>query len=641
MCGIAGVVSLNGLLDPDIATAIRPMTRALSHRGPDAEGYFSDPAAALGHRRLAIIDVARGAQPMSNEDGTVWIVFNGEVYNHAPLRERLIGLGHRFQTRSDTETIVHAYEQFGPACVDHLAGMFAFAIYDQKTRELFIARDRLGKKPLFYATLDGVLHFASEMKVFFQSPSWRPEIDLDQLESYLSLGYFLAPGTVYRQVRKLEPGHWLRLRNGILEVRKYWDVERFDDFEGDEPAALAAIESEFDARVRERLESEVPLGAFLSGGIDSGLVVSYMAEAMDRPVVTTTVGFGEAAHNEMAEAGLTAARYATSHHTHVIRPELDDIFDRIVEAYDEPFADSSSIPTYYVAREARRHVTVALTGDGGDETFGGYTFRYVPHGVEARVRGTLPGRPVRQLVGALGARWPRSPRLPRPLRLGTFLENVGFEAEAAYFADLCFLKPAVTRRLMGRAPDRDPRSSAAYDSVTAPYRACPSGHPVQRAQYADLKGYLPNDVLVKVDRMSMQHSLEVRSPLLDHRMVELAFRLPQRLKLADRGGKHLLRRIAGRRLPPELLEMRKRGFTAPIGEWIAGPHAARFREQVLGPDAAIAGLVDQSLVKRSFAEHQRGTHDHSYLLWAVWVLEKWCRAQTATVPAVRLEAVVA
>jgi asparagine synthase (glutamine-hydrolysing) len=604
------------------------MTRALSHRGPDAEGYQACGFAAIGHRRLAIIDVARGAQPMSNEDGTCWIVFNGEIYNHGPLRQRLIGLGHQFRTRSDTETIVHAYEEFGPACVDHLAGMFAFAIYDETKHELFIARDRLGKKPLFYTTIDGVLHFASEMKAFFRSPAWRPELDLEQLETYLSLGYFLAPGTAYRNVRKLEPGHWMRLRNGSIEIRKYWDVEQFDDYDADEPAALRELEAQLNDRVRERLESEVPLGAFLSGGIDSGLVVSYMAEAMDRQVITTTVGFGESAHNEISEAGLTAARYNTAHHTHVIQPELEDVFDRIVTAYDEPFADSSTIPTYYVAREARRHVTVALTGDGGDETFGGYDFRYVPHGVESRIRASVPGRSLRQAIGAVGARWPRSPRMPRRLRLGTFLENIGHDPEAAYFADLCFLKPALTRTLMGRAPDRDPRTSVAFEMVTAPYRACRSTHPVQRAQYADLKIYLPNDVLVKVDRMSMQHSLEVRSPLLDHRIVEFGFRLPQRLKRADQGGKHLLKQVAKPRLPPALLQMRKRGFTAPIGAWITGPYAGRFRDEVLGTRSAIAGLLDQTVVRRLFEAHRAGTADHSYALWAVWVLEHWCGAQS-------------
>jgi asparagine synthase (glutamine-hydrolysing) len=298
-----------------------------------------------------------------------------------------------------------------------------------------------------------------------------------------------------------------------------------------------------------------------------------------------------------------------------------------VDAYDEPFADSSSIPTFYVAREARRHVTVALTGDGGDEAFGGYDFRYVPHAVEARIRATLPGKPLRRLVGALGAHWPRSKRLPRLLRLGTFLENVGLEAEAAYFADLSILKPGMTRLLMGQAPDRDPRTMRSYEAVTTPYRACHSTDPVQRAQYADLKVYLPNDVLVKVDRMSMQHGLEVRSPLLDHRIVELAFRLPQRLKRADRTGKYLLKQVARRRLPPALLKMRKHGFSAPIGEWIAGPYAAQFREQVLGSTAEVRGLIDQTLVRRLFDQHQCGTRDYSYALWAVWVLERWCGAQ--------------
>jgi asparagine synthase (glutamine-hydrolysing) len=629
MCGIAGVVALHGDLDPLVAAAVPRMTRALSHRGPDAEGHVASAGAVLGHRRLSVIDVGGGVQPMSNEDGSVWVVFNGEIYNHASLRERLLGLGHQFRTKSDTEAIVHAYEQFGPACLDHLFGMFAFAIYDRRTRELFVARDRLGKKPLFYAVLGGVLHFASEMKALFASPSWRGEPDHGQLETFLSLGYILAPATAYRGVRKLEPGHWLRVNNGRIETRKYWDVERFDDFGEAEDSAVAAIDEQLQARVTERLESDVPIGAFLSGGIDSGLVVSYMAGAMSRPVDTTTVGFGESAHNELSEAGFTATRFATDHHTHIISPQLDEVFEQIVDAFDEPFADSSSIPTFYVSREARRHVTVALSGDGGDEAFGGYDFRYVPHGMEARVRAGLPGSVVRRAVGEVGQRWPRGGRVPRPLRLGTFLENIGGQPEAAYYSDLCFLKPAMTRRLLGRPAPRDLREMAAYDAVTTPYLRCPSTHPVQKAQYADLKVYLPNDVLVKVDRMSMQHSLEVRSPMLDHRIIELAFQLPQSLKRADRTGKHLLKRIAQQRLPPELLRVRKRGFTAPIGEWIAGPYAARYVEQVLSPHAAIAAVLDQSVLRRWFEEQQRNTQHHGYALWAAWVLERWLTVQSA------------
>jgi len=611
---------------------MRAMTDAIRHRGPDGEGFYADHVAALGHRRLAIIDRAGGDQPIGNENGACWIVFNGEIYNHRDLRERLLGLGHRFRTRSDTETILHAYEEFGPSCVDLLEGMFAFAIYDQANRDLFIARDRLGKKPLFYAVFQDVLHFASEITALQQSPFWDGALDLEQLEGYLSLGYFIAPATAYRHVKKLEPGHWLRLHRGGLEIRKYWDIDRFDDWHGSEREAIDLVERQIQEHVTERLESEVPLGAFLSGGIDSGIVVSCMAQRHDEAVVTTTVGFGEKAHNELALAALTAKRCGTIHYTHTIAPRLDEVFEGITQGFGEPFADASSLPTWYVSREARRHVTVALSGDGGDESFGGYDFRYVPHAMEHRLRTQLPWGRLRQAAGRLGAAWPRGPQVPRPLRLGTYLENLARSPEGAYYADLCFLKPDRARALMGRAPTRDVRESAVYDAVTAPYLRCTSRSVVQRAEYADLKIYLANDVLVKVDRMSMQHGLEVRSPLLDRRLVELAFRLPQSLKRAERTGKHLLKQVAARHLPGELLNAPKHGFTAPIGEWIAGPLARQFEAEVLRPGARVADLIDIDNVRHAFDAHRMRKADNWYLLWAVWVLERWASRQTVRPP---------
>jgi asparagine synthase (glutamine-hydrolysing) len=623
MCGLAGLAALDGPLPPTVQSSIHPMTEALAHRGPDGSGFFTNPRVALGHRRLAIIDRAGGHQPLANEDETCWVVFNGEIYNHLDVRSTLESRGHRFRTRSDTETIVHAFEEFGAGCVDHLEGMFAFAIYDTRSGELLLARDRLGKKPLFYAVFDGVLHFGSEIGALQQSPLWNGALDFDHLEAYLSLGYFLAPGTAYRHVRKLEPGHILRVRGGQVLVRKYWDVTRFDDWQGSEDEAVELLESALTDRVRERLESEVPLGAFLSGGIDSGLIVSYMAEAHGKPVITTSVGFGEASHNELSLAALTAQRYGTTHHPHIIEPRLDECFDSMVAGLGEPMADASCLPTWYVSREARQHVTVALSGDGGDETFGGYTFRYLPHAFEQRVRRAVGLPVVRHAIGQAGRWWPRGRRVPRALRLGTFLENVGVESETAYYADLCFLKPDRTRALMGRAATRDPRESPVYDAVVAPYRRCGSKSVVQRAEYADLKIYLANDVLVKVDRMSMQHSLEVRAPLLDRRLVELAFRLPQRLKRAERTGKHLLKRVGEKRLPSQLLNAPKRGFDAPVGAWIAGPMAAAFSDEVLNPNASVATLLDRRYIEHAFNEHRTGHRDHSYMLWAVWVLERW------------------
>jgi asparagine synthase (glutamine-hydrolysing) len=624
MCGICGVLAVDGLLDPEIAAALPAMTHALRHRGPDGDGFFDDPFAALGHRRLAIIDREGGVQPMSNEARTCWITFNGEIYNHRPLREYLIARGHRFRTHSDTETIVHAYEEFGVDCVERLEGMFAFAIYDQRRRELFIARDRLGKKPLFYAVLNGIFHFASEIKAIAASPAWDDRLELTSLESYLSLGYFLAPETIYRSVRCLEPGHWLRVRNGRVEMRRYWDVERFDD-DRREPAALVdELDGLLRRAVRDRLESEVPLGAFLSGGIDSGLVVSYMSEAIGSRLLTTSVGFADAAHNELRAAAVTARHFDTSHAAEVVEPRLDEVLDPLLGTLDQPLADSSAIPTLYVSRAARRQVTVALSGDGGDEVFGGYDFRYVPHAIESRIREYLPGRPGRQAAGWLGRRWPRSSRLPRALRLGSILQNIGRAADEAYFADLCFIKPREVAGLLGR-PEPSVRHSRVFEAVTDAYRGCPSSSPVQRAQYADLKTYLPNDVLVKVDRMSMLESLEVRCPLLDHRIVEFAFRIPTATKMPHLESKHLLRAIARRRLPAELLALPKRGFTAPVARWIAGPYRETFRDNVFGAGSTISSLVDAQFLRGLFDEHCRGRRDNSYALWAIFAFERWIR----------------
>ncbi len=627
MCGFCGLMSLEGPLDPEVRRALVPMATAISHRGPDGDGFFSDEVAGLGHRRLAIIDLATGDQPMANEDRTLWIVFNGEIYNYQHLRQALIQRGHAFRSNSDTETILHAYEEYGEACLDRLEGMFAFAIYDQAHRELFLARDRLGKKPLFYGRLGNVLHFGSEIKSFYRSPLWDGAVDMTGLEGYLSLGYFLAPGTVYRDVRKLEPGHWLRVRGGALTTRRYWDVEDFDSDHRSEPQVLDELEGLLRGAVRERLMSEVPLGAFLSGGIDSGLVVSFMAEAGSEQPVTASVGFGHAEHNELEAAGLTAAHFGTRHHPEVIEPRLEDVLDPIVSAFDEPFADASAIPTWYVSRAARRHVTVALSGDGGDEVFTGYDFRYVPLAMEQRARRLVPGAVGRAAARGLGRIWPRSPRLPKALRLATILDNLGRDPADAYYGDLCFLKPAATRLLMGRDPDTDPRHSPVYEAVTGPFRRCPSQSLVQRAQYADLNVYLPNDPLVKVDRMSMQHSLEIRCPLLDRRIVEFAFRLPTARKMPRFHAKHLLRSLAARRLPEGLSGLPKRGFTAPVGAWLAGPYADRFRDEALAPGAAIGSLLDAKQLRLWFQEHRSGQSDHWYALWAAWMLERWYGSQ--------------
>jgi len=622
MCGISGVFALNGPLDPEVRLALPAINGALAHRGPDGDGFFNDTRVALGHRRLAIIDRAGGQQPMANEDGTCWIVFNGEIYNHRSLRPLLEARGHQFRTVSDTEVILHAYEEFGPACVERLEGMFAFAIYDGRRQELFAARDRLGKKPFFYTVLDGTCHFASELPALTRSPRWRGDVDLTALEGYLSLGYFIAPSTIYRDVFKLLPGHWLRISRGRVDTRQYWDVQEFDADHRPDEQLIEEIDATLRQAVTDRLESEVPLGAFLSGGIDSGLVVSYMAEALGDRLVTASVGFGHAGHNELEAAGVVASHFRSRHYASVIEPELDEVIGPVTSHLGEPLADSSAIPTWYVSRAARQHVTVALTGDGGDESFAGYDFRYVPHALEASVRRVMP-KALSPAAAWLGSRWPRSPRLPKPLRVGTLAENLGRDPAAAYYADLAFLKPADARSLMGLDPDRDPARSPVFEQVTEPYRRCPSRNAVQRAEYADLKIYLPNDPLVKVDRMSMAHGLEVRCPLLDRRVVELAFRIPASRKQQGTQGKALLRALARRRLPGKLWQLPKRGFTLPIGEWIAGPNAAQFRDEVLDRGAAVSQHVDVRELERRFVAHRAGQSNHGYALWSTWVLERW------------------
>jgi asparagine synthase (glutamine-hydrolysing) len=627
MCGIAGMFALGNSLPPTARRSVEAMNAALAHRGPDGDGFYEASRVVLGHRRLAIIDRAGGHQPMSNEDGSCWITFNGEIYNHRSLRPLLESKGHRFRTSSDTETILHAYEEFGPSCLDRLEGMFAFAIFDGRRQELFAARDRLGKKPFFYTVIDDILHFASELPALTCAERWTGEIDLSGLEGYLSLGYFVAPSTAYRGVYKLLPGHWLLAGANGVETRQYWDVQEFDTDLREPQQLLDDIDSTLRAAVHDRLESEVPLGAFLSGGIDSGLVVSYMAEALQGRLVTASVGFGESAHNELDAAAVTATHFQSQHHPAIVEPRLDEVIGPATHGMGEPMADSSAIPTWYVSQAARQHVTVALSGDGGDEIFAGYDFRYVPHALEASARRFIPAG--RSAAAAwLGSHWPRRRNLPQFLRLGTLLENLGRDPAEAYYFDLAFLKPAETRRLLGKPPDGNVSDSPVYNAVTDPYRRCPSADAVQRAEYADLKAYMPNDPLVKVDRMSMAHSLEVRCPLLDRRLVELAFRIPARRKQQGLKGKVLLRDLARKRLPGQLWTLPKKGFTAPIGEWIGGPYASRFRDEVLQSRSMVTTHIDIGDVRRRYEEHRHGVANHGYALWAVWALERWLQAQS-------------
>jgi asparagine synthase (glutamine-hydrolysing) len=624
MCGICGVYALDGLLDPAVGAAMPAMTRAIARRGPDGEGYYSDARVALGHSRLSIIDRAGGAQPMSNEDGTCHVLFNGEIYNHRELRRTLTERGHRFRTHSDTEAIVHAYEEYGSACVEHFEGMFAFAIYDQRTSSLFLARDRIGKKPLYYAVLNGVLHFASEIKSIAQSPYWDDRTDMHALEGYLSLGYFIAPETPFARVRQVPPAHWVTVRDADISVREYWDISAAGSATESDDTVLEQLDHLLAAAVNDRLETEVqPIGAFLSGGIDSGLIVSYMAAQLPTRPLTVSVGFDDANHNELEAAGRTAHHCHTDHHSHVVHPRLEEVLDALVGAFDEPFADSSAVPTFYLCRTARQHVTVALSGDGGDESFAGYDFRYQAQRIEGWLRENAPDAFRVGAARGLSRIWPRSPTLPRPLRLATLFDNLACSPEEAYYADLCFLKPAAVRTLLGRNAYEDARASPVFEAVATPFRRLPSASLLQRIQYADLKIYLPSAPLVKLDRLSMWHGLEVRCPMLDRRVVEFAFRLPTHRTMPRLKGKYLLRALARKRLPDPLWRLPKRGFSAPVGAWLAGPFAGTFEDEVLRANSFVNTVCDPVVVRLLFDENRQSVANHGYALWALWMLERW------------------
>jgi asparagine synthase (glutamine-hydrolysing) len=621
MCGICGAVSLAGGTDERLVDNVGRMCDAIKHRGPDGFGFYRDSHAVLGHRRLAIIDRARGAQPLSNEDGSIWIVFNGEIYNHRALRPRLESRGHRFRTASDTEAIVHAYEEFGVDCLEHLEGMFAFAIYDRPRQQLFIARDRLGKKPLFYADWGGAFYFSSELESLLHAAPAAPEIGREHLQEYFTLGYISAPRTAYKEIHKLEAASWMLIDPARRRGARYWDLTNFEIDRRPEPVILRDLEQLLRTAVSDRLESEVPLGAFLSGGIDSGLVVSWMAETAPDSVRTTSVGFPNGSHNELELAGETARAFHTRHTSALVDTPLLPFLSNVPSAFGEPFADSSALPTFYVSRRARQEVTVALTGDGGDEPFGGYDFRYVPHLFEHRLRGVTDLPPVRPLVRGLAALWPRAAWLPRPLRIGTLLDNLQVDEATAYYRDLCLIKPGLVEAIF-----HSPVPEYVEAFVTDTYRRPSGADPVQRSQYGDIMVYLPNDVLVKVDRMSMRNSLEVRSPFLDHKVVEFALRLPSELKLKGTKGKYMLRALAEQRLPHSVAHGVKRGFTAPVKDWCTREYAVDFEREVLQSDSVVATFLDQGKLRQMYDQTRTGARDLSSGLWAAWVLQRWLSA---------------
>ena len=623
MCGIVGIFDMRGRRAVDEGLLAR-MNQSVFHRGPDEGGMHREPGVGLGHRRLSIIDLSTGQQPLYNEDGSVVVVFNGEIYNFQDLVPELKAAGHRFRTHSDTEVIVHGWEQWGEDCVRRFRGMFAFALWDRNREALFLARDRLGKKPLYYAVLpNGELIFGSELKALLLHPALKRDVEPKAVEDYFAYGYVPDPRTILKDVYKLPPGHTLAVRRGaagVTKPREYWDVPFKPVGKVDEAAAADELVARLREAVKLRLISEVPLGAFLSGGVDSSGVVALMAGLSREPVNTCSISFGDPAYNESQFAQQVATRYHTHHHVERVDTDDFDLIDVLARAYDEPFADSSAIPTYRVCQLARKRVIVALSGDGGDETLAGYR-RYRWHMYEERVRRLLPQVIRGPLFGALGWLYPKLDWAPKVLRAKSTFQAVARESIAGYFHSVSIMPDYLRRRLFSPAFRTQLQGYEAIETLRAHACRAPTDDALGRVQYLDIKTYLPGDILVKVDRASMQHALEVRVPILDHELVEWLCGLPPDLKLRGREGKYLFKRALEPYVPHDVLYRPKMGFAVPIAGWFRGPLRERVRSAVLGRGLADSGFFDQGYLRTLVDQHQAGQRDHSAPLWALLMFE--------------------
>jgi asparagine synthase (glutamine-hydrolysing) len=652
MCGITGAAWIAGgpPLDPAI---LERMTTALAHRGPDDAGYYHSlvaprgsgcellrtgassiedepqgvPGAALGHRRLSIIDLAGGHQPLANEDGTIWIAFNGEIYNYRELQPKLERQGHRFRTSSDTETIVHLYEQHGPACVKFLRGMFAFALWDERRKQLFLARDRLGKKPLVYRLERDRLLFGSELKALLEVPEIPRELDPVALNEYLTYQYVPNPHSILKGFSKLPPAHWALYRDGKLQIERYW-APGFAEPQTNAGAGLT--ESRARERLREtlteavrlRMRSDVPLGAFLSGGIDSTIIAGLMQQLSERPVKTFSIGFPVKAFDERSYARLAAGHLRTEHHEQVVEPSALQILPKLVWHYDEPFADSSAIPMMYLSEMTRRHVTVALSGDGGDELFAGYE-RY--RAVEMAQRFDRLPRFVQRIAAApLWQKLPASTRQKsRRRRLKRLLSALAYPPERRYLKWVSIFDDARLPGLL--ADDFRTRLGSAdpADFILAAYDECPSRDFVTRTTSADVLTYLPCDILNKVDIASMAYGLEARCPLLDHEVVDLAAGMPIEWKMHRGRGKKILIETFSDLLPPAIQTRSKMGFGVPLDHWFRGELQPLLKEVLLDRRSLDRGLFRPQAVAQLVEEHIASRWDHSYRLWSLLVLELW------------------
>ncbi len=595
------------------------MCRVITHRGPDDQGVALTDTSALGMRRLAIIDLAGGHQPISGCDEGLTVVFNGEIYNFRELQRDLEARGHRFNTHSDTESIVHAYEEYGPACVSSFRGMFAFAVWDEGSRKLFLARDRAGKKPLYYTlTRRGTLVFGSELKSLLEHPDVEREISVEALDAYLTLGYVPDPLSIFQRIHKLPPGHHLTFSDGAVKVESYWDFSYEQTESLSEEEYARGLRALLDEAVRVRLVSDVPLGAFLSGGVDSSTVVGLMSRHTSRPVKTFSIGFHEDSFNELKYARMAAERFSTDHHEFIVTPEICDVVDELAWHFDEPFADSSAIPTYMVSKLAREVVTVALSGDGGDELFAGYT-RYTTDQKRSPFA-RLPLFLRRNVMRPLGR------HLPHGAWGRNYIYNVSLDPLDRYL-DSVSVFTSLNRRLLYTEEFR--RKLEGEDGCARRFRdlaaRVSTGEALDALLYVDSKTYLPGDILTKVDRMSMAVSLEARAPLLDHKVIEYAARIPASLKMRGAETKYIFKRAVEDLVPAEILDRPKQGFGVPLQQWINRQLRGRIRETLSEGRTRERGVIEPGYVHLLLDEHERGRRDHSTQLWALFMLELWQR----------------
>lgn len=633
MCGIAGYFDPKG--ERPIAPAVlAAMTTALAHRGPDGDGYHRAAGLGLGHRRLSIIDIAGSPQPMHAMDGKISLIFNGEIYNFADIRAELEGLGYQFRTHGDTETILMGWIEWGEDVVQRLRGMFAFALHDARTNTLFLARDRLGVKPLHYAELpDGTVIFGSELKALLAHPGLPRALDPTAIEEYFAYGYIPDPKCLIAAVRKLPAAHTLTLRRGraVPAPRRYWDV----DFTPRHRGSAADLADELTARVREavrlRMVADVPLGAFLSGGVDSSAVVAMMAGLSETPVNTCTIGFDVAAYDETGYARQIAERYRTNHRERLVSPDDYSNIDRLIAAYDEPFADASALPTLAVSALARETVTVALSGDGADEAMAGYR-RYAMHMMEERGRGMMPLAVRRPLFGAAARLYPKADWAPRWMRARTTLAGLARSSEEAYFDSVAVTRDAARAALFSGAFKRELQGHRAADLYVKTMQGAPAADALGRAQYADIQHYLPGDILTKTDRASMAVSLEAREPLLDHELVGWCAGLLPAMRLRGMTGKWLFKEAMAPFIPHDLLHRPKMGFVTPIAAWLRGPLLGRVRAVASRSAALETGWFEPGALTRAVEEHAGGASDHSRLLWQLLMLDG-SLARLAALPA--------